>query len=211
MDAITWIHLPYLTTRINKSEADNISVLSFQVKIPNIYLIEIVFKLSCWLSAVSTHQAISGQFKIVHKGMHIFCNLSPDVIHTMASEIQHISVHLVLTQWGRVTICVSKLAIIGSDNGLSPGRRQGIIWTNAGILLIGPLGTNFSEILIEIDVFSKWIWKCRLRNVVHLSRPQCVNSHPRAIPFTQIPSSFLSFINVGNNPLCEKIFAWAHI
>ena len=52
----------------------------------------------------------------------------------------------VLTHWGRVThICVSKLTIIGSDNGLSPGRRQAIIWTNAGILLIGPLGTNFSE------------------------------------------------------------------
>ena len=33
-----------------------------------------------------------------------------------------------LTHWGRVThICVSKLAIIGSDNGLSPGRRQAII------------------------------------------------------------------------------------
>ena len=43
------------------------------------------------------------------------------------------------THWGRVThICVNKLAIIGSDNGLglSPGRRQAIIWTNAGILLI---------------------------------------------------------------------------
>ena len=43
-------------------------------------------------------------------------------------------------------ICVSKLAIIGSDNGLSPGRRQAVICTNAGMLLIGPLGTNFSEI-----------------------------------------------------------------
>ena len=29
---------------------------------------------------------------------------------------------------------------IGSDSGLSPGRRQSIIWTNAGILLIGPPG-----------------------------------------------------------------------
>ena len=56
-----------------------------------------------------------------------------------------------LTHWGRVTnICLSKLIITGSDNGLSPGRRQAIIWTNAGILLIGPLGTNLSEILIEI-------------------------------------------------------------
>ena len=57
--------------------------------------------------------------------------------------------------WGRVTyICVSKLTIMGSDNGLSPGRRQAIIWTNAGILLIRPWGTNFSEILIGIQAFS---------------------------------------------------------
>ena len=44
-----------------------------------------------------------------------------------------------LTHWGRVThICVGKLTIIGPDNGLSPGRRQAIIWTYAGILLIRP-------------------------------------------------------------------------
>ena len=60
-----------------------------------------------------------------------------------------------LTHWGRVThICVGNLTIIGSDNGLSPGRRLAIIWTNAGIFLIGPLGTNFSEILIKIPTFS---------------------------------------------------------
>ena len=51
-------------------------------------------------------------------------------------------------------IFVVKLTIIGSDNGLSPGWRQAIIWTNAGILLIGPLGTNFIEILISIQTFS---------------------------------------------------------
>ena len=50
-----------------------------------------------------------------------------------------------LTHWGRVThIYVDKLTIIDSDNGLLPGRRQAIIWTNAGILLIGPLWTNFN-------------------------------------------------------------------
>ena len=62
---------------------------------------------------------------------------------------------LMLTHWGLVMhICVSKLTIIGSDNRLSPGRRQAIIWTNAGILLFRPLGTKFSEILIEICTFS---------------------------------------------------------
>ena len=60
-----------------------------------------------------------------------------------------------LTHWGRVThICVSTLAIIGSDNGLLPGRRQTIISTNAGILLIWPLGTHFSGISIDIQTFS---------------------------------------------------------
>ena len=60
-----------------------------------------------------------------------------------------------LTHWDRVThICVNKLTIIGSDNGLSPGRHQAIIWTNAEILLIGPVGTKLSEILIEIHTFS---------------------------------------------------------
>ena len=39
---------------------------------------------------------------------------------------------------------------IGSDNGLSPIRRQAIIQTNAGLLSIGPLGTNFSEISTKI-------------------------------------------------------------
>ena len=51
-------------------------------------------------------------------------------------------------------ICVGKVTIIGLDNGLSPGRRQAIIWTNAGLLLIRHLGTNFSEILIRIQIFS---------------------------------------------------------
>ena len=48
---------------------------------------------------------------------------------------------------------VSNVTIIGSDNGLSPGQRQAIIWTSAGILLIGPLVTNFNEILIGIQTF----------------------------------------------------------
>ena len=59
-----------------------------------------------------------------------------------------------LTHWGRVMhICVSKLNIIGSDNGLLHGRCQAITWTNANLLSIGPLETNFSEILIEILTF----------------------------------------------------------
>ena len=60
-----------------------------------------------------------------------------------------------LTHWCRVThMCFAKLTIIGSDNGLSPGRRQAIIWNNARLLLIEPLRTNFSEISIVIQRFS---------------------------------------------------------
>ena len=60
-----------------------------------------------------------------------------------------------LSHWGRVThVCVSNFTIIGSDNDLSPGRRQAIIWTNAWILLIRTLGKNFGEMLSEIHTFS---------------------------------------------------------
>ena len=78
-----------------------------------------------------------------------------------------------LTHWGRVThICVSDLTSIGSDNGLSPGRRQAIIWTNAGILLIRPLETNFSEFLVEILIFS--FKKMRLKVSSVKRRPFCL-------------------------------------
>ena len=85
---------------------------------------------------------------------------------------------LKLTHWGRVThICVGNLIIIGSDNGLSPGRRQAIIWTNAGISLFGPLGIIFSEIVIKVQTFSfkkmhfkmssgKWRTSCLGLNVL---------------------------------------------
>ena len=43
---------------------------------------------------------------------------------------------------------------IDSDNGLAASMRQAIVWTNAGLLSIGTLGTNFCEILIEIHAFS---------------------------------------------------------
>ena len=80
---------------------------------------------------------------------------------------------LSLTHWGRVThICVGKLTIIGSDNGLSPGRRQAIIWTNAGILLIEPFGTNFSEIFIKIHTFS--YKKMQLKTSSAKRRPFCL-------------------------------------
>ena len=50
-----------------------------------------------------------------------------------------------------------------------PGQRQAIICTNAGILLIWPLGTNFSEILIKIHAF--------LFKKMHLKMPSAKCSH----------------------------------
>ena len=77
--------------------------------------------------------------------------VTPKTSQIMASGV---CVCVLLTHWGQVThICISKLTIIGPDNGLSPGRRQAIIWINAAILSIGPSGTNFIEILIEIHIF----------------------------------------------------------
>ena len=87
-------------------------------------------------------------------------------------------------QWGRVThICIGNLTIIGSDNGLSPAHPQAIIWTNAGILIIGPLDTNFCEILIEILTFlfkkmhlkmlsAKWRSFCLDFNVLRFWNPE---------------------------------------
>ena len=69
-------------------------------------------------------------------------------------------------------IWVGKLTIISSDNGSSPGRRQAIIWTNAVILLIGPLGTNFSDILMETHTLS--FKKMHLKMLSVKCRPFCL-------------------------------------
>ena len=83
------------------------------------------------------------------------------------------------THWARVMhICISKLTVIGSDNGLAPAPCRAIIWANAGILLIWNLGTNFSEISSKIHILSfiKCIWKCRLRNYSNfVSASMCSN------------------------------------
>ena len=90
-------------------------------------------------------------------------------------------------------ICVGKQTIIGSVNGLSPGRRQAIIWTNAGILLIWPLGTNFSEILIKSLTFS--FTKMRLNVSSAKWRPFCLGLN------------VLGF-NKQNNFLTDLHFEW---
>ena len=72
---------------------------------------------------------------------------------------------MLLTHWGRVTHKgINKLIITGSDNDLCFAWCQAIIWGNAGILLILPLGTNFSELLIGIYKFC--IQENAFKNVV---------------------------------------------
>ena len=101
----------------------------------------------------------------------------------------HTYVSQFLTHWGRVThICVGEQTIIVSDNGLLPGRRQAIICTNDGILLIGPYGTNFSEIGIEILTFS--LMKMSLKVLSAKWQPFCLGLNvlmDSCDPFSHIP------------------------
>ena len=74
--------------------------------------------------------------------------------------VKHRSLGPVFYSWPHVS-CNDRLRInsfrkifnLSSDNGLSPGRHQAIIWTNAGILLFEPRGIRLSELLIEIKTF----------------------------------------------------------
>ena len=121
--------------------------------------------------------------------------------------------YILLTHWGRVThICVVNLTIIGSDNGLSPGRRQAIIWTNAWILLIGPLGTNFIEILIGIQIFS--FKKMHLKMSSAKWRPFCLGLNVLITGSYGISSEiallwlFLHLMNEKSKLV--QLMAWCH-
>ena len=106
--------------------------------------------------------------------------------------------HASLTHWGRVThICVSKLTIIGSNNGLSPDRRQAIIWINAGILLIQTLGTNFSEIISEINTFS--FKKMYSKMSFGKCRPSCLGLNVLNMDTYVWPEKWLLEFALNNN------------
>ena len=112
-------------------------------------------------------------------------------------------------------ICVSKLTIIGSDNGLSPGGRQAIIWTNAGIMLIGPLRTNFYGTLIKIHTFSfkkmqlklsfgKWLPFClSLHVLTHLVLRPEYSAQTRTMLWLQMPWLLVS-------PRHQQPWCWLH-
>ena len=138
-----------------------------------LYLVDLIITLLTFEKEKKNHQQCIPQF--VPKSIHIF---SMDRI-TFSFQKVHLRISSgkcwpfclglnMLTHWSRMMhIYISKLTIIGSDNGLAPTRRQAIIWTNVGILLMRTLGTNFSEILGKFTDFhsqKKCICKCLLRN-----------------------------------------------
>ena len=95
----------------------------------NIGLINGIWTLEIWASH-------GGTLKVVYTNRVERCYICNGVLSLRTMYAVRFDA---LTHWGRVThICVFNLTTINSDNGLSPGRRQAIIWTNAGILLIGP-------------------------------------------------------------------------
>ena len=60
-------------------------------------------------------------------------------------------------------ICINKLTIIGSDNGLSPAWGQAIIWSNARILLMQTFEQTSVKFWSKFS-FRNCTWKCHLEN-----------------------------------------------
>ena len=115
--------------------------------------------------------------------------------------------------------CVNKLTTIGSDDGLSRGRRQAIIWTNAGILSIGPLGTNLREIYeftftkrhLEISV--KWRPFCLGLNV---SKYDCYSAAVTTVlsilcATIAVPNRPHAALNHSNVPIAQLDKTWHYI
>ena len=109
----------------------------------------------------------------------------------------HIYVYIYTWIYIYLCVCVSKLTIIGSDNGSSPGRRQAIIWVNAGIMLSGTFWISFSEILSEIDRFSfkKNAFENVVREMAAISLPQYVKNARKEGPddVFSLPSKTIRF------------------
>ena len=123
-------------------------------------------------------------------------------------------------------MCVSKLTIIGSDNGLSSEQHQAIIWTNAGILFILTLGTTSREIVNEIhNIYSrKCIWKCCLfsfNNFFRLTTKETLKLYiinplwgykgPLMWELFSIPWCHHDIISLGFSKPCRIIYTLQHI
>ena len=121
--------------------------------------------------------------KLQSRASFSFCQMEAISTHRPYLFIKHMGAQI--THWGRVThVCVGKLAIIDSGNGLSPGWRQTIIWINARNItnwtLRNKLQWNFntnSHIVIQENGFISEM-------AVILARPQCVDMHVWSIIWT---------------------------
>ena len=150
--------------RISRNTFDDVSTLDQVMAWCHHYLKQ------CWPRFMSLYKITRPQW--VNPHWHR-CQWAPDLLEFLDCCIFQGPIYG-LTHWGQVThICVSKSTIIASDNGLSPDRCQAIIWTNAAILQIGLLRTNFSEILMEIQTFS--FRKIYLKRSSAKWRPSCLS------------------------------------
>ena len=122
---------------------------------------------SCWnISGVAEFEPESGPHSLMNSTQRKVSQLVASwlwlwlcrVWHSIKTNLRQLdSIHNTGLRLSLGAFCTSQVSSLYAEtNGapLSPGRCHAIIWTNAGILLIGPLGTNFSEILNEIDTFS---------------------------------------------------------
>ena len=120
-------------------------------------------------------------FVSINLDRSIFLSVHESVLP--ASYIQLIQVDdYVLTHWSRVMhICISKLTIIDSDNGLLPGRCQAIIWNQWWNVVNFNLRNKFqwnlkwnSHIFIHKNAFENAL--CEM--AIILPRTQCVKWQP---------------------------------
>ena len=88
-----------------------------------------------------------------------------------------------------LSLAFSKLTFIGLVIGLSPGRRQAIVWTNTGILLIRLLRdlhwniNRYSHIFIQDNLFENVVGE--MASII--PRPQYVNRLPRiTLPYPPV-------------------------
>ena len=100
--------------------------------------------------------------------------------------------------------------IIGPGNGLSPVRHQAITWTNAGLLSIRPLGTNFSEIRIKTQKIS--FKEMHLKMLSAKQRPFCPGgdelstANRNYLPVTVQSLPILCALPIGPRHFSDNIF-----
>ena len=163
------------------------------------------------MAEARSHGQCPNGHHLCHHGCRPRLRLQPSLVHVLAETCGRVLTHPLwdvvfkfqvhvclcsLIHWGWVMhICIGKLTIIGSDNGLSPGQCQGIIWTNAGIVLIG-LKNKFQwnfywnlYVFIQEHALENVVWKM----TAILSQPQCVTVFNTSVGFLK-SVSYESFI-----------------